>query len=207
MARADEGQEARARRAHGPAAAARPHRLFFALWPSDEFRAELETKTLPFVRASGGRLIPARNFHVTLLFLGDIPTERLSSIQQAAAALAGSPAFQLGFDTIESWGRKLLCLTASAPPSTVIDLAERLRGSLRSQLTQLDERPYSPHITLARDLPRGLRPRTIATLRQKVNEYVLVESVRDASGSHYSVLERWPLQWAPTPDPTVADRE
>jgi 2'-5' RNA ligase len=88
----------------------------------------------------------------------------------------------------------VLSLTASAPPAVAIELAERLRGSLRGQLKQLDERPYSPHITLARDLPRGLRPRTITTLRQNVNEFVLVESVPGAGGSHYSVLERWPLQ-------------
>jgi len=207
MAAADGGQGARMGRAHGRAGVASQHRLFFALWPSDEFRAEIETRALPFARASGGRLIPPRNFHVTLLFLGEIPTERLSAIQQAAASVVGSPAFQLQFDTIESWGRKVLCLTSSKPPAAVIDLAERLRGSLRGQLKQLDERPYSPHITLARDLPRGLRPQTIATLYQQVNDYVLVESMRDAGGSHYSVLERWPLQSTPTPDPTVADRE
>jgi len=187
MASADDGRDARVQRA-------RRHRLFFALWPTDEFRAEIETTTLQAVRASGGRLIPPRNFHVTLLFLGEIPTERLSAIQQAAAASVRGPAFQLQFDTIESWGRKVLCLTSSAPPAAVIELAERLRGSVRSELSQLDERPYSPHITLARDLPRGLRPQPIATLRQDVNDFVLVESVRDAGGSHYSVLERWPLQ-------------
>lgn len=169
-------------------------RLFFALWPSDEFRAELEATTLPLVRASGGRLIPPRNFHVTLLFLGEMPAERFQTIQQAGAALAGTPAFQLEFDTVESWGRRVLSLTASAPPAVAIDLAERLRDSLRGQLKQLDERPYSPHITLARDLPRGLRPQTIRTLRQNVNDFVLVESVPGAGGSLYSVLERWPLQ-------------
>jgi 2'-5' RNA ligase len=169
-------------------------RLFFALWPSDEFRAEIETTTHPLARASGGRLIPPPNFHVTLLFLGEIPAELLPAIQQAGAALAGSPAFRLEFDNVESWGRKVLCLTASAAPAEAIDLAEKLRASLRSQLKQLDERPYSPHITLARDLPRGLPIQKIKTLCQKVNGYVLAESVRDAGGSHYSVLERWPLQ-------------
>jgi 2'-5' RNA ligase len=169
-------------------------RLFFALWPSDELRAQVEAIALPVVRASGGRPIPPRNFHVTLLFLGEIPAEKFPAIQQAAMSLAGSPAFQLEFDSIESWGRKVLCLTSSAPPAAAIDLAERLRASLRSQLKQVDERPYSPHVTLARDLPRGRPIQKIEPLLQKVNDYVLVESVRDAHGSHYSVLERWPLQ-------------
>lgn len=182
-------------------------RLFFALWLSDQFRAELEVATLAVARESGGRLIPPRNFHVTLIFLGEIPNASFSDLQQAAAGLADSPAFALDFDAIESWGRKVLCLTTSTPPAAAIHLADRLRASLNATLKQLDDRPYRPHITLARDLPRGLRPQKIKTLRQQVNDFVLVESVRDPDGSHYSVLERWPLQWAPTPDPTVADRD
>ena len=174
--------------------AGRSRRLFFALWPSDELRAEIETTALPLARASGGRLIPPRNFHVTLLFLGEIPAEQFSLVQQTGATLASNPAFQLEFDNIESWGRKVLCLTSSAPPLAVIDLVEKMRASLRGQLKQLDERPYIPHITVARDLPRGLRPQQIKTLYQKVNDYVLVESVRDGGGSHYSIVERWPLQ-------------
>ncbi|GFE79107.1 RNA 2',3'-cyclic phosphodiesterase [Steroidobacter agaridevorans] len=169
-------------------------RLFFALWPSDEFRAQIEAIALPAIRASGGRAIPPRNFHVTLLFLGEIPAEKFPAIQQAGASLAGGPAFQLQLDGIESWGRRVLCLTSSTPPAAAIDLADRLRASLRSQLKQLDERPYSPHITLARDLPRARPIQKVETLFQKVNDYALVESVRDAGGSHYSVLERWPLQ-------------
>lgn len=169
-------------------------RLFFALWPSDEFRAELEAATGALARASGGRLIPPRNFHVTLLFLGEISDRNFSAVQQAGAALAGRSAFVVDFDTVESWGRKVLCLTSSTPSALATELAEQLRASLRSQLKQLDERPYLPHITLARDLPRDLQAQKIKTLRQHVNDFVLVESVRDAGGSHYFVLERWPLQ-------------
>jgi 2'-5' RNA ligase len=182
-------------------------RLFFALWPSDEMRAQIEALALPLVRASGGRPIPPRNFHVTLLFLGEIAATNYSAIQHAGADLAGRPAFQLEFDNVESWGRNVFCLTSSAPPAAALDLEERLRTSLRSHLKQLDERPYRPHITLARDLPRARPLQKITTLLQKVNDYALVESVRDAGRSHYSVLERWPLQWAPSTDPTVADHD
>jgi 2'-5' RNA ligase len=168
-------------------------RLFFALWPSDEFRAELEAATLSMIRESGGRLIPSRNFHVTLLFLGEIPNASISAIQQVAG-LVRAPTFTLDFDGIESWGRKVQCLITSTPPAAAIDLAEQLRASLSGQLKQLDDRPYRPHITLARDLPRGHRPQKINPLRQQMNDFVLVESVRDAGGSHYAILERWPLQ-------------
>lgn len=167
-------------------------RLFFALWPTDQFRDQIQAATHSIAEASGGRLIPARNFHVTLLFLGDIPAESFGVVQQAGAQLAGSAAFELNFDGIEAWGRRLLSLTASTSPPELIDLASRLRASLSSFVRE-DEREFRPHITLARDLPRSRLTQKIAGLRQKVNDFALVESVRDARGSQYSVLERWPL--------------
>lgn len=171
----------------------RDRRCFFALWPTDEFRAEIQAATLSIAKASGGRLIPPRNFHVTLLFLGDTPPESFGMVQQAGARLAGKPAFELHFDGIEAWGRKVLALTPSTPPAAAIDSAEQLRASLSNLLPRQDEHEFRPHVTLARDLPRGRRAQKVKTLCQKVNDFVLVESVRDAGGSHYSVLERWPL--------------
>ena len=66
-------------------------RLFFALWPTDELRAEIQAATSAIIHASRGRPIPARNLHVTLLFLGDVSAEKLAAVQQAGAQLAGSP--------------------------------------------------------------------------------------------------------------------
>lgn len=167
-------------------------RLFFALWPTDQFRANLEAATRAIAQASGGRLIPATNFHVTLLFLGDISAEHFDFVQQAGAQLAGSPAFEVDFDGVEAWGRRLLCLTASTAPAAAIDLATRLRSNLRGFVRE-NEREFRPHITLARDLPRSGPSQKIEVLRQEVNDFALVESVRDARGSQYSVLTRWPL--------------
>lgn len=176
-----------------PAPARAGRRLFFALWPSDEFRSDVEAATHSIAQASRGRLIPPRNFHVTLLFLGDVSPVDFEAVQRAGAQLAGSPGFELVFDGIETLGRSVLCLTTSAPPAAAIALAEQLRGSLPPYMQRPDARGFHPHITLARDLPRGQRRQPIQSLRMKVNDFVLVESVRDAGGSHYSVLTRWPL--------------
>lgn len=190
-------------------AAQRGPRLFFALWPTDEFRAEIQVSTLAIAQASGGRLIPPRNYHVTLLFLGDVPAESVGAVQQAGTLLAGSPTFKLNFDGVESWGRKVLCLTTSTPPSAAIDLARRLRSNLGGDLQRPDEHEFRPHITLARDLARASAIHKVKTLCQEVTGFALVESVRDGSGSQYSLLARWPLQSPapPTPNPAVAHSE
>lgn len=169
-------------------------RLFFALWPSDEFRADIVSATQAIARDSGGRVIPPENLHVTLLFLGQVPEARFAAVQQAGDACAKAPAFELNFDRAEVWGRaNLLCLTTSSTPAEATALAEKLRDSLREETLGTSEHEFRPHITLARDLPRRRRPEPINPLRTKVNDFVLVESRPGPGGSQYSVVARWPL--------------
>ncbi|MET0532606.1 MAG: RNA 2',3'-cyclic phosphodiesterase [Steroidobacter sp.] len=185
-------------------------RLFFALWPSDEFRDQLVSETQAIARDSGGRVIPPENLHVTLFFLGQVSLSRLEFVQQAGAGCANAPGFQLNFDRTEIWGRaNLLCLTTSTVPADVTTLAEKLRDSLRGEALGGSEHEFRPHITLARDLPRHGRPAPIKTLRMKVNDLVLVESRPGSVGSHYSVMARWPLlsSAATITNPTVAESD
>lgn len=175
-------------------------RLFFALWPTDEFRSALVSATQQLARDSGGRVIPPENLHVTLLFLGQVPNARFDTVQQAADACAHASAFELSFDRAEVWGRaNLLCLTTSTTPPEAAALAEKLRHSLRDEVADFNkssgmgEHEFRPHITLARDLPRRRRAEPAQPLLMKVNDFVLVESRPGAGGSQYSVLRRWPL--------------
>lgn len=175
----------------GPASAA-SKRLFFALWPSEEFRAEVAASTAAIARASGGRGIPPCNFHVTLVFLGDVLQSRLDVVQLAGAAAAHLPTFELSFDRVETWGRKVLCLTGSAHSETVAQLAGKLRESVGDD-PLFSEHEFRPHITLARDLPRTSAPEAVKPVSMQVKDFVLVESQRDSRGSNYFVIGRWPL--------------
>ena len=168
-------------------------RLFFSLWPSDACRAQLESATSAIAHASGGRIIPPRNFHVTLLFLGEVLASRIDAVQQLAGAITGVPRFDLRFDRVEAWpGSNVLCLTTSETPSTVIELADQLRYCLRGEQFRWGEQEFRPHVTLVRDLPRLRATESIEPLCWNVNEFVLVES-RPGNGSTYSVIGRWPL--------------
>jgi 2'-5' RNA ligase len=169
-------------------------RLFFALWPSDEFREQLVSATRTAARDSGGRVIPPENLHVTLLFLGQVPSARFEAVQRAGDAAANAPAFEVSFDRAEVWGRaNLLCLSTSTTPAAASALEQKLRHSLRDEMSGTSEHEFRPHITLARDLPRRSRPEPIQPLLMKVNDFVLVQSRPGPSGSQYSVVTRWPL--------------
>lgn len=169
------------------------HRLFFALWPPEVLRGHIERSTRREVEASGGRAVPARNFHVTLAFLGAVPAARLGVAVQAGVQTRGEP-FELTLGLIEPLsGSRVLCLTAQEPPAALGALHRSLADQLQAQQFELEQRAFRPHLTLARDLRRVTPGQMAEPLSWPVREFVLVESVPAHAGSSYSILERWPL--------------
>ena len=63
-------------------------RLFFALLPDEAVRKQLRRLQKDLSQA-GGRPVPAENLHLTLLFLGDVPTEKIEAVRDTAADVAG----------------------------------------------------------------------------------------------------------------------
>lgn len=168
-------------------------RLFFALLPPDDLLGHLERDTRDLARSSGGRVVPARNFHVTLLFVGEVLQSLVPAVIAAGAATA-SPAFRLALDRIDAWpGSNVLVLTAAHTPAALVALVEGLRFNLLSRQIKLKREIYRPHITLARNLPR-LRPmEQLVPVEWPATQFVLIDSTVTHSGSEYEVLGRWPL--------------
>lgn len=149
----------------------------------------------PRIEVIEGRAIPARNLHVTLAFLGEVPDARLPSVKACAAAVGTTHPFDLQFDRIEIWGRAhVLCLTTQCVPEPLLKLFERLRFNLLSEQFEVRHEEYRPHVTLARDVRRRTSEEPIEPIRWRVQDFVLVQSQRGAAGSEYAVLERWSLE-------------
>jgi len=150
-------------------------RLFFALWPADELRRQIEEATVGPARHSGGHVVPARNFHVTLAFIGDVLPPQVDEVITAGAATS-APRFSMAFDQVE----------------------DRLFFTLLEKQIKLKREVYRPHVTLVRNLP-SLRPlQKIEQIGWPVQEFALIESAPAADESRsdesrYTVLARWPL--------------
>jgi 2'-5' RNA ligase len=179
----------------GPVEAGRPatHRLFFASWPGDERRTKLDAMLRKVAWASGGRRVPAANYHLTLAFLGAVPAARLPAIRAMAATLRAA-AFDLRLDRLEYLRRsRVLCLTASSVP----DAAQSLVGALWQKLATLgfkpDVRPFMAHLTLVRKVERPPTNQTVEPLDWRVDALSLVESVTAPAGPVYTPLATWPL--------------
>lgn len=174
-------------------------RLFFALWPTDSVRSELAAAAQS--HASLGRVIAARNLHITLVFLGAVAPQRVAAVYEVAQSvqkLTFDGKFLVHLDAVESWRRSsLICLTAGQTPPELLAIVERLRAGLRERGFGLREHEtFRLHVTLVRDVARGAAVAGGASVHWPVDSFALVESLVGQHGSEYSVLEAW--RWLKT---------
>lgn len=166
----------------------RSRRVFFALWPSDELRHDIEHETRHAARHSGGRIIPARNLHITLAFLGSVPEERVADARECGALIKVEP-FTLILGTLNWWQKQeLLCLEPTSGVEALVKHVDRLRIALGSRGFAVEHRPFRPHVTLARDVRREHAFKPIRQLRWQVERIELVESQTLPTGSEYTIL-------------------
>jgi 2'-5' RNA ligase len=168
-------------------------RLFFALQLSKEATARL----LPVLEGIGH----ASQLHFTLAFLGEQPESSLALAEEAAAAIH-APAFDLaigGTGAFPSLQRpRVLWLGVTEGAEEISSLAEQLRSALRERGFALDDKPFRPHLTIARVKDRGaakalqrIPPGELA--RMRANEICLMQSVLGKGGAKHTVLRGFPL--------------
>lgn len=166
-------------------------RLFFALWPDEQTRQVLARLTKTF-DAEVGKPVAAHNFHVTLVFLGNVDQATAMEIKQRADLINVEP-FELTFESVNYWQRpKIWCLTCNDIPQQVIDLASKLDEIARQSGLQTDPRPYIPHITLSRHAQSAPEVQAIKPILWRADAFCLVQSSSEPEGVCYRVLQRWP---------------
>ena len=168
-------------------------RLFFALWPDEGIREELDRVSRHAVRKRGKR-VRGENLHITLAFIGQVPADTASCLRQAAAEIRGQR-FTLRLDRIGYWPRpRILWLGPSHTPAAL----RHLVGDLNRQLGQEcgytpEKRPWQAHVTLARKCTASREEPTPQTVDWAAGHFSMVESVTDPAGARYRVLDSWPL--------------
>src|SRR5688572_9873974 len=142
-------------------------RLFLALWPDEATRVALDGARAG-LKWNGGRLVAARNLHVTLVFLGATNRVRRACVEQACERV-GASVFELIFQHVEWKSRTgIAWIAAPAVPTGLHDLLASLHAGLAGCDHVAEARPFRPHVTLWRDLTRGERQRQITPIRWSV---------------------------------------
>ena len=169
-------------------------RLFFAIWPDAVEQQSIHAAFEPHIRATGGRSIPARNLHITLAFLGSVPSERIDTVNAIADRVGPIGKIDLAFERVELWRRsRVLVLLSRTVPCALRELVERLHFNLLNEQFEVGREEYRPHLTLARDARHSLTIELPRPIECSFVRFALVESKNSAAGSIYSNLHNWEL--------------
>lgn len=147
--------------------------------------------------------------HITLAFLGWTPDGQLDGATEAArAAIAGHGRFDLAFagaGRFPASGRpRVVWLGVGEGAEQLAGLAASVTAELRGRGLHFDDRPFAPHLTLARVRTDATGPetRTVAAavaelavpdLRTPVDRITVVESVLSARGPRYTARADLPI--------------
>jgi 2'-5' RNA ligase len=179
-------------------------RLFAAIDPPPEVREALGAICRDL---EGARWTKPEQMHVTLRFLGAIETARIDSVVSALAAVA-APSFGLtveGFGVFPSFRSPRVLWAGLAPADPLGELAREIDDALvRSATVAADEKPFSPHVTLAR--LNGARPAAVRSWMERrepftagpweVSQFFLYASRLTPGGAIHTRLESWRLAGA-----------
>ena len=167
-------------------------RLFFALWPDDAVRSQLAEAAARLPRGTG-RAVPAANLHITLEFIGSANDDTRTCLETAAGRVTVEP-FDLILSRFGYWPQpRIIWFGPHHLPPELLALAFKLRDTAAECGIDAETRPYRPHVSLVRKVVRQPRWPEVTPIEWPVREFVLCQSVSTDQGTHYEVLQRWPL--------------
>lgn len=165
-------------------------RLFFALWPSDRQRDQLRDTINPTMSGVEGVTVDRRNWHVTLVFLGDLPEERIPELR-AAVEDVDPGTIRLRFDRLTFWQRPkvavLQAMTVSPELEQLVNSIEQRAGAFGYTP---QERTYRPHITVSRKVRTFDEIRLARPVELQWSGFELVESASVRGELHYRPLKQ-----------------
>lgn len=170
---------------------AETRRLFFALWPGADVRAQL-VEHLGGLRLRA-RWVPRSNLHLTLVFLGSCDA-RVLARAKAAAERVDFPPFELTLDRLGYfWRPRVLWAGPVNTPPELVALAADLRDALDAEGVMPADatRAFRAHVTVARKAAPPPAGAALPAIRWPVRRFALMESLGGPNGVAYDVLAAW----------------
>ncbi len=133
-------------------------RSFIAIELSPLVSSKIDTHVRQLANkvTQGVRWVPARNIHLTVKFLGDIPEEKCKHLaNQIERPLAKTPSFSFA---VRGWGvypnknRPRVIWIGVEAPDTLKNVYSIVETAASEIGIPREERPFSPHLTVGRVL-------------------------------------------------------
>lgn len=149
-----------------------------------------------------GRAVPPANWHITLRFVGsadEVATDRLFA--QLDEMERPGP-FTVRLEGLGAFPRPrsaaVLWMGVEDPSGSLVAAADATELAVQAAGFPAEERPFHPHLTLARirppqDVWSWLEKEPVYPLAIAVSELTLFETRFGAGGAHYESVERFPL--------------
>ena len=149
--------------------------------------------------------VRVENLHVTLKFIGEAPEEKLEPIRQALARVRSDSPVKLdfrglGFFPNEKHPRVFWAGIEASP--NLKKLAADIAMAGEKLGIPREQRPFSPHLTLARFATRRPPEKLQAPVRENMtrefgslqtHQFHLIESKLKPSGAEYTTLQSFPF--------------
>ena len=192
-------------------------RLFIAIPLGEAVETELKRLTARLRPAAPDlRWSHPEAWHITLQFLGNANEEQYACLLPRLSELKAAP-FSIDFEGLGVFERAGVFLVGVTPTPALVALQKKVVAATQPCGFEPENRPYHPHITLARS-KSGSRGRELRALLERAGEGVrferffaaefrLYESHLSAAGSKYEVKCRFPLGESSPADGQEASHE
>lgn len=151
-------------------------RGFLAIDVGETVRARIAEaqQTLRDRNELSARWAPPANIHLTLAFLGCVAPELLDVLaEKLRAELPGTGAFSFDVVRLGFFGRprrpRTIWAGIPAPSGPLMQLHARVTAIVRNAGIDIEKRPFTPHLTVARPRPSNRKPDLPALLSPFLN--------------------------------------
>lgn len=169
-------------------------RLFFAIRPDNAVQAALNRMAGKAAASEqGGRCVKPENIHLTVLFLGDVESDRIDRLREIAGSVTAQM-FSLSIQGTLFWKKKRIVMANVVHyPAALFALADTLKTALVAAGFTCEARQFKPHITLIRKAGAHLPMQLENPIQWDVSDWLLLQSRLSSHGSCYTELGCWPL--------------
>ncbi len=177
-------------------------RLFVALGLSDDTRHALAAYLTDHLDPLPGSVVPPQNWHLTLRFLGDVAPDRYDRLLfELSEADLGEP-FAMSYGGLGAFPKPgkatVLWLGVDRGEAAVTELAAAVERATVAAGFPPEDRPFRPHLTLARirpprDVWRWLEAEPVPPLGVAVGAVGVYQSHLGDGSARYELLDEIPL--------------
>lgn len=162
-------------------------RLFIGLRPDAGVRHAIDVQRRAWYWPPGSRLTRPERLHLTLHFLGEVDAAREAALCGALRAMPPLPRMTLVLASPQAWANHVAVLVPDeSPPLRALHQALGATLSLAGLLPS--QRPWTPHVTLARNARAAGPPEAPLAIRWEVDAVHLVWSRLDPPACYETLM-------------------